>query len=146
MEKEFYSINELATMTGFTTRSLRNFIQMGHLDGEKIDGIWQFSSDQVEAFLKNPNVAPGIKTKNNSVIFDFIADSKKQENQMCCILDLNLTVEEAKECSEYFCNACNKIQQGSFNFKFQKTDSNTRIIVSGPEDFVRDVINGWYEK
>ena len=26
--KEFYSINELAVMTGFTTRSLRNFIQM----------------------------------------------------------------------------------------------------------------------
>ncbi len=43
MEKEFYTINELALISGFTTRSLRNFISMGHLNGEKIDGIWQFT-------------------------------------------------------------------------------------------------------
>ena len=29
MEKEFYTINEIAKMTGFTTRSIRNYMQDG---------------------------------------------------------------------------------------------------------------------
>ena len=36
MEKNYYNINELAVISGFTTRSLRNFITMGHLKGEKL--------------------------------------------------------------------------------------------------------------
>ena len=51
MEKNYYSINELAVISGFTTRSLRSFISMGHLKGEKIDGIWQFTPEEIEAFL-----------------------------------------------------------------------------------------------
>ena len=45
--KEFYSINELAVITGFTTRSLRNFIQMEFLKGDKVNGEWQFSTEQI---------------------------------------------------------------------------------------------------
>ena len=51
--KEFYSINELAVMTGFTTRSLRNFIQMEFLKGEKVNGEWQFSTEQIENFFSS---------------------------------------------------------------------------------------------
>ena len=49
--KDFYSINELAVMTGFTTRSLRNFIQMEFLKGEKVNGEWKFSTEQIENFF-----------------------------------------------------------------------------------------------
>lgn len=32
---ESYTINEVAAMTGFSTRTLRNYINMGILNGEK---------------------------------------------------------------------------------------------------------------
>nr|MCR4741527.1 helix-turn-helix domain-containing protein [Treponema sp.] len=95
MEKEFYTINELALISGFTTRSLRNFISMGHLNGEKIDGIWQFTSQEIEAFLSNPNVAPGIKSKANALVYDFLADNEKKSNQICSILDYVMDDDEA---------------------------------------------------
>ena len=40
MEKmnEFYTINEMSTITGLTTRTLRNYLKLGILNGEKIEG------------------------------------------------------------------------------------------------------------
>ena len=42
MEK-YYTLNEVAMMTGLNTRTLRNYLKMDVLKGEKIDGIWKFS-------------------------------------------------------------------------------------------------------
>ena len=141
--KDYYTINELATISGFTTRSLRNFISMGHLQGEKIDGIWQFKPEEIDTFLSNPNVAPGIKSKTNAVVYDFLADTEKKNNQICSILDFVMDDNEASELSEYFCNAMATISGASF--KFEKHGKNVRVIISGPEDFVLDTINGWYK-
>ena len=87
MEKKYYNINELAVISGFTTRSLRNYISMGYLKGEKIDGIWQFTAEEIGEFLSNPNVAPGIKSKTNAVVYDFMADTEKKTNKICSIFD-----------------------------------------------------------
>ena len=144
MEKNFYNINELAVISGFTTRSLRNFISMGHLKGEKIDGIWQFTPEEIDEFLSNPNVAPGIKSKTNAVVYDFLADTEKKTNKICSVLDFVMEDDEASELSEYFCNAMNN--GGDAAFKFEKHGKNIRVIISGPEDFVLDTINGWYKK
>lgn len=144
MEKEFYTINEISNMTGFTTRSLRNYIQAGQLNGEKIDGIWQFSAADFENFISDPNVAPGIKTKNNHVVYDFLADEGKIENQICSILDLSMNSEELKEFNEYFCSAMENCSSAKFKMEFH--EGKMRAIISGPEDFVVDTINGWYKK
>ncbi|MCR4734195.1 MAG: helix-turn-helix domain-containing protein [Treponema sp.] len=143
MEKNCYSINELAVISGFTTRSLRNFISMGHLNGEKVDGVWQFTPMDIENFLSNPNVAPGIKTKANTLVYDFISDSEKKSNQICSIMDYIMNDDEAEELSQYFCNQMNKCSSG--NFKFEKHGKNVRVIIRGPEDFVIDTIKGWYK-
>lgn len=142
MENEFYTINEIAKMTGFTTRSLRNFIQAGQLNGEKIDGIWQFSDVDFENFIKNPNVAPGIKIKNNHVVYDFLADKGKPENQICSILDLAITADELKEFNEYFCKAMENCSTAQY--KMEYNEGKMRAIISGPEEFVVDTISGWY--
>lgn len=142
MEKEFYTINELSQMTGFTTRSLRNYILSGQLCGEKIDGIWQFTPEEFEAFISDPNVQPGIKTKNNHVVYDFMAESEKSENQICSILDLNLKPEEMKDFNDYFCAAMNNCS--SATYKMEYNNGKMRAIISGPEDFVESTIHGWY--
>ena len=143
MEKNFYTINELAVISGFTTRSLRNFISMGHLNGEKIDGKWQFSAEEIDAFLSNPNVAPGIKSKANAVVYDFMADTEKKTNKICSVLDFVMDADEASEISKYFCTAMKNGNDAAF--KYEKQGKNVRIIISGPEDFVLDTINGWYK-
>lgn len=143
MEKNYYSINELAVISGFTTRSLRSFISMGHLKGEKNDGIWQFTPEEIEAFLSNPNVAPGLKSKVNALVYDFLADSEKKSNEICSIMDYVMEEDEASELSDYYCDKMNNTSNASF--KLTKHGKNVRVIIKGPEDFVVDTIKGWYK-
>ena len=145
--KEFYTINDVAVMTGFTTRSLRMFIQQGFLDGEKVDGKWNFTVEQLEAFLSNPNIKAGIKIKNNAVVYDFLSDFKKPDNQTCIILDLNITSnEELEEINSYFCTAISGENVSSAKMKLEKQENSVRLILTGPEDFIADVTKGWYER
>ncbi len=44
---KYYTLNELATITGLTTRTLRNHLKSNILNGEKIDGIWQFTEEEL---------------------------------------------------------------------------------------------------
>ena len=76
MEKK-YNLNDLALMTGFTTRTLRNYLLGGILKGEKIDGVWQFSDEDLDRFFAEPFVKEGIRIKRNGVVFDFLAAKQR---------------------------------------------------------------------
>lgn len=51
--------------------------------------------------------------------------------------------DEAKELSKYFCQAVNAASGAVM--KFEKHGKNVRLIISGPEDFILDALNGWYK-
>ena len=145
--KEYYTINEVAVMTGFTTRSLRLLIQQGFLEGEKIDGKWNFTVEQLEAFISNPNIKAGIKIKNNALVYDFLADFEKKENQTCLIQDFHISSnEEFEEISSYFCTAMSDENVSASKMKLERQNNSVRLILSGPEDFIADVMKKWYEK
>ncbi len=58
--KEHYTIQDVALITGLTDRTLRNHLSQGNLMGEKKGGIWQFTLQQVNDFIKLPQVQPVI--------------------------------------------------------------------------------------
>lgn len=138
MTKDFYSINELSTISGFTTRSLRNFIQMEFLKGEKFNGEWRFSLEQIENFLSHPNIKDGIKSKNNSVVYNYLLN-KPQKDTICSIVDLTLTPNEIKTLSEKICQMIND-SNANVEFKFSAHNGNVRIIIAGEKNFVKQIL------
>jgi hypothetical protein len=138
MTKDFYSINELSTISGFTTRSLRNFIQMEFLKGEKFNGEWRFSLEQIENFFSNPNIKEGIKSKNNSVVYNYLLN-KPENDKICSIVDLNLTPNETKTLSEKICQMIND-SNANVEFKFSAHNGNVRIIIAGEKNFVKQIV------
>lgn len=143
--KELFSINDVAAMTGLTTRTLRNYIALGFLKGSKTDGVWAFTVEEFEDFISNPNVRPAIQTKNKSLVFDFLSETKKQTNQICAVLDLRVqSLEEKKEISDFFCTEVNNSDCANAAFKLEITEEHARISLSGNEDFVSTVLFKWY--
>lgn len=143
--ENFYTINEVATMTGLTTRTIRNYLKLGLINGEKVNGIWMFSSEDFCAMLNNPAIKPSIQAKNNAVVYDFIADDRKKVNKICTILDLCAEDNEAEEISQLFCNTINScLDAGDLNFKFEKHGRNVRVILSGTEETVMEILNRYY--
>lgn len=142
---ERYTINEVAMMTGFSTRTLRNYIKLGLLDGEKEDGIWKFTAKNFNDFVTNPNVSAGLTSKRNAQIFDFLADDKKVTNNICTILDLYIEDEESDEVSEFICSKINSGDVSNLRFSLSRKGKHTRIILSGAEDSVSEIMKAYYE-
>lgn len=99
---KYYKLNELAIFTGLTTRTLRNYLKMGLLDGEKVDGVWNFTEEEVEAFMQNPNVKPSISAKKNALVYDFMLDNTKRTNEICTVLDLCVSHDKQKKYQKCF--------------------------------------------
>lgn len=144
MEKQ-YTINEVAVMSGLTTRTLRNYIKMGILKGELADGVWKFSEEDIEEFFKNPYVKPSIQAKNKAIVFDFLAQNEKRINEICTILDVCVEKHEAEEIAAFFCEEVSKRTTGNLKFSFERNGSHARVILKGYEDVVMEVLNLYYQ-
>lgn len=139
-----YSINELALMTGFTTRTLRNYIKQGFLVGEKVSGAWRFSEERVENFWQVPAVRAALQAKRNGIVCDFLSDRRKQTNAMCVILDLPAGLEEARRISDFFCDTVNAAHNVQMAFTME--GGCVRVILSGAEDCVQQIMGAYYKK
>ncbi len=132
--REYYSIDDLATMTMLTTRTLRNYISQGLLEGEKEAGAWRFSDDNIEAFLKEPSVAQSIQSKKNCMVYDFMSDDIKHEDMACTLFDYpNLNRDEAEAIYEKLVNRINSGHYGPirFSYSYNRRKKMVRIILIG---------------
>ena len=140
----YYLINHLTLFTGLSDRTIRNHIAAGFLQGEKINGLWHFTPEQVDEFLRHPAVRPGILAKNNAVVYDFLADGKKTEPSGCFILDL--PGEDIRECTEFFCY---EIAQGNFHdfrFSMDSVGGTPRLILRGPTEQVLPLLHRYFNR
>ena len=143
MEK-YYSINDVSLMTGLTTRTIRNYLNMGLLTGEKgEDGAWRFTAENLDTFFKEPYVKDSIRIKNESIVYDFLANRAKKGNRSCVIFDIPATVVEANRLSTFFCEQMENVQD--VNFKFGWDRGVARFIISGDEEQVEKIMKNYYD-
>lgn len=138
--QELYTINHVALMSGLSSRTIRNYMKMGFIEGEMINGVWHFSAEEVGELFANPNVAPAIQAKKNALIYDFLSDNHKQQDEMCVVMDNRATLEEANAISEFFCDAINREYPGCVRFGFSFDGDQARVILTGPQDAVQQLL------
>ena len=141
MDKK-YNLNDLALMTGFTTRTLRNYLNQGILNGEKANGMWQFTAEEIDRFFREPFVKEGLRIKRSSVVFDFMSDRNKKQERSCMILDIPASVKKGNEISAFFCDKMNDVEDVVFNYGWD--NGICRVILSGASDSVANVIKAYY--
>ena len=141
MDKK-YNLNDLALMTGFTTRTLRNYMNQGLLNGEKENGMWQFTLEEIDRFFREPFVKEGLRIKRGSVVFDFMADRNKKQERSCMILDIPASVKKGNEISAFFCDKMNDATDLVFNYGWD--NGICRVILSGAADSVANIMKAYY--
>lgn len=138
-----YNLNELALMTGFTTRTLRNYLTTGLLKGEKVDGVWQFSAEEIDRFFNDPYVKEGLRIKRSSAVFDFLGDHFKKAERACVILDIPTTLSKANAVSAFFCEQMQQAEDLNFSFGFDHGIA--RVILTGAEAQVAKIMRAYKE-
>lgn len=138
----FYLIKHLVMFTGLTERTIRSYLASGILRGEKINGLWHFSPEQVEAFICHPAVRPSILTKNHAAVYDFLLANKKENCEMCLILDIP---GSKKEIAEYFCYRISNEDFHNIQFSFDGVAKVPRVILKGAAEEVLRLVNGFMQ-
>lgn len=141
-EKSF-GISQLAMLTGLTDRTIRNYLSAGILQGEKVDGVWHFSPEQVELFTAHPAVRPSILAKNNSLVYDFLLDGRKAQPEVCMILDIPGGDREG--IASFFCTRINERPYKNMHFTFDAVGAVPRVILKGEAAAVLSLIQEFRE-
>lgn len=140
-----YNLNQLAMITGLTTRTLRNHLKQGLLTGEKIDGSWSFTEEELEAYIADPSVKQAILAKQHAVVYDFLADPFKKTNRICTIMDFPVSLEEALGIAQFFGKEIS--DHGSdIEFRYINEKHYARFILSGAEEQVHDLLQAYYDR
>ena len=144
MMQDFYSISDVVAITGLTDRTIRNYISQNVLKGEKADGIWRFSAEQLSNFMNDPNVLPSIRAKKNAIVYDFLADKYASKPEMCLLLDL--PGADSQSVSAFFCDAINGSNCKNIRFAFDSLGGQTpRVTLKGDPQQVLALVQRFYE-
>ena len=138
----YYLISHLVLATGLTDRTIRKYIASGILRGEKIDGLWHFTPEQVEEFIRHPAVRPSILAKKNALVYDFLLNDRKTEPEACLILDL--PGADQKGAAEFFCCRISKGNFQNIRFSFDGAGRTPRVILKGNTREVLALANEFY--
>jgi len=139
---KLYNLNDLALISGFTTRTLRSDITAGTLDGEKVDGVWQFTAEQIDAYLEKPGIRRRATARQNALVYDFLADTHKSANGLCVVLDLPVAGEEVEEVQKFFCAEMCKAHQAQFYARW--IHGLLRVTLSGAEEEIARMLSDYY--
>ena len=139
----YYLINHLVLCTGLSDRTIRSYISSGILQGEKINGLWHFTPEQVESFIRHPAVRPSILAKQNAAVYDFLLDNQKTTCQSCMILDI--PGKSKKDIAEYFCYRISNEDFRNIQFSFDGVASISRVILKGETTEILRLVNGFVE-
>ena len=142
--KEFYTIADVTKITGLSDRTIRSYISQNTLKGEKRNGTWQFTVEQLCDFMNDPNVMPGIRAKKNALVYDFLLQNRRSETAMCLMVDL--PGRDSQAVSSFFCEAINGGGYESIRFSFDSLGGQTpRVILKGRPDQVLGLMQRFYE-
>ena len=138
MEDRTYDLNELATMTGFTTRTLRTYLKTGLLNGTKVDGAWRFSAEDLGRFFEEPFVKEGLRSKRAGIVYDFLAQKPAPAGRMCAVIDRPVSLAEGEALSAFFCKQMEAASD--IVFAYDWNDGHCRVILSGDEAQVARIL------
>lgn len=137
-----YLISHLRLISGLTDRTIRSYLASGILQGEKINGLWHFTPDQVDTFLHHPAVQPSIMSKRNSIVYDFMKETKKAHEEACMILDL--PGHEAKRAGEFFSYRITNSNMTDIQFSYDHTAGSPRIILRGRYEDIIHIVSDYF--
>ena len=140
MERK-YNLNDLALMTGLTTRTLRNYLTQGFLQGEKTNGVWEFTEKELDQFFREPFVKEGLRIKRSSLVFDFMAERRKEKERSCVILDIPASMKKGNKISAFFCDKMNDAADVQFNYGWD--NGICRVILSGAAEAIADIMRAY---
>ena len=139
-----YTIAQLSMITGLTSRTLRNYLKSGLLEGSKETGVWQFTDQQVSAFITHSSVYPSMQAKQHALVYDFLSGQNQAENEECVLLNRTIEESKAKEIADFFCSTAGKLNHIRFTYTYHS--GKAHYILKGAEEDIGRIMEEFYRQ
>lgn len=140
-EGNLYLIKHLQLITGLTDRTIRSYLASGILQGEKINGLWHFTPEQVDAFVYHPAVRPSIQAKRNSIVYDHMLNTEKGKATACVVL--NIPGSDQRKVAEFFSYSVRWEDCRDVRFCYDAMKNMSRVILSGDAEQVFRILDSY---
>lgn len=144
MEK-FYTVEDVAMMTGLTSRTIRTYIKEGILKGKKVGVQWRFTEEEIKELFKDKNVESEVSDAKNKLIHDFLEKREVEKERSCMVVDCPLKSEAVEEKVRgklmEFINNYEWKSDFQFSYQFFEDKRIARFIVSGALKEVLKIIH-----
>ncbi len=142
--EKLYTVEDIANITALTSRTIRNYLKDGSLQGQKIGGQWRFTMENIKRLFKNSSFLNDFSSNNRQQIMDFIdginADIQGKI-QICAIIDYYCkNAKEGLQIYEKLVKVINSRENGlpvaRFNYDFLEKESKARFTLFGDPDYI----------
>ena len=70
--EKLYTVEDIAKMTSLTSRTIRNYLKDGSLQGKKIGGQWRFTMDDIKRLFESSSLSKDMIDHTKQELLDFI--------------------------------------------------------------------------
>ena len=71
--EKLYTVEDIAKMTSLTSRTIRNYLKDGSLQGQKIGGQWRFTMENIKRLFKDSAFIGDLSDNNKRQVYNFIS-------------------------------------------------------------------------
>jgi excisionase family DNA binding protein len=141
--ERLYTVADIARMTGFTSRTIRNYLKDGSLQGRKIGGQWRFTMENIKQLFSNSIFSGDMSRKNRQRILNFLSGAHTEiqgKIQVCSIVDCYCeSPKEGQQIYEKLVTVINaKVDDApaKFDYEFNGKDKKARFTLFGNPDYI----------
>ncbi len=141
---KLYTVEDIANMTSLTSRTIRNYLKDGSLQGKKIGGQWRFTMENIKQLFDNSSFSKEITNNKKQQILDFIdgVNTDIQGNiQVCTIVDYYCESQDVgKQIRDKLVTVINtqenNLTMAKFDYEFMENESKARFTLFGAPDYI----------
>jgi len=141
---KLYTVEDIAKMTSFTSRTIRNYLKDGSLQGQKIGGQWRFTMENIKRLFNNSNFSKEMSGDRKQQVLDFvdgINTDTQGEIQVCTIIDYYCENPKAghriyEKLVTVINSKGNNSPPAKFNYEFIEKESKARFTLFGDPDYI----------
>ena len=141
--EKLYTVEDIAKMTSFTSRTIRNYLKNGTLQGRKIGGQWRFTMENIKQLFNSSMFLGDMSRQNRQRVLSFLsgADTPLQGKiQVCTIIDCDCESSKAgQQMYEKLVKVINAKKDDAparFDYEFLPKANKARFTLFGNPDFI----------
>ena len=142
--EKLYTVEDIARMTSFTSRTIRNYLKNGTLRGRKIGGQWRFTMENIKQLFRDSGFLSDFSGSNKRQVNNFINGVDvgiRGDVQVCTVIDCQCENTKAgQRMYEKLVKVINSREKGSppakFNYEFSEKDRKARFTLFGDPDYI----------